>query len=55
MTLIQLTPIKINPWTWLGKAIGRAINGEVLSKVDELSSAVKKNKDGKLFVFRQII
>lgn len=45
MTLIQLTPIKINPWSWLGKCIGRAINGEVLEKVDALSEDVKKNKD----------
>ena len=45
MTLIQLTPIKINPWSWLGRCIGRAINGEVLEKVDALSEDVKKNKD----------
>jgi hypothetical protein len=36
-TIIQVTPIKINPWSWLGKCIGRAINGEVISKVDNLS------------------
>lgn len=44
MTLIQITPIKINPWSWLGRVIGRAINGEVIEKVDELSKDVKKNK-----------
>ena len=45
MTVIQITPIKINPWSWLGKIIGRAINAEVLEKVDKLSSDVKANKD----------
>lgn len=45
MTLIQITPIKINPWSWLGKIIGRAINGEVLEKVDTLTNDVKALKD----------
>lgn len=45
MTLIQITPIKINPWTWLGRVIGRAINGEVLDKVNSLSEDVKALKD----------
>ena len=44
MTIIQITPIKLNPWSWLGRVIGRAINGEVLEKVDALSQDVKKNK-----------
>lgn len=45
MTFVQITPIKINPWSWLGKMIGRAINGEVLEKVDALSEDVKRNKE----------
>lgn len=44
MTLIQITPIKLNPWSWLGKKIGRAINGEVLSKVDDLSQELADHK-----------
>ena len=44
MTLIQIAPIKLNPWTWIGRSIGRAINGEVLEKVEALSRDVKKNK-----------
>ena len=36
MTLVQISPVKINPWTALAKAIGRAINGEVIQKVDKL-------------------
>ena len=44
MTIVQITPIKLNPWTWLGRLIGRAINGEVLEKVEALSQDVKNNK-----------
>ena len=36
MTLIQVAPIKVNPWSAIAKAIGRAINGEVIAKVDQL-------------------
>ena len=35
MTLIQITPVKINPWTAIARAIGRAINGDVLAKLEE--------------------
>ena len=45
MTLIQITPIKLNPWSWLGRVIGRAINGEVLEKVNTLTDDVKALKD----------
>lgn len=45
MTLLQIAPIKINPWSWLGRAIGRVINGEVLEKVDKLAKDVESNKN----------
>ena len=35
LTLIQIAPIKVNPWTALAQAIGRAINTDVLTKLDE--------------------
>lgn len=44
MTIIQIAPIKLDPWSWLGRCIGRAINGEVLEKVDMLTKDVAKNK-----------
>ena len=34
LTLIQITPIKLNPWTAIGKAIGRALNSYVLKDLD---------------------
>lgn len=45
MTLIQITPIKLNPWSWLGRMIGRAINGEVLDKVNTLADDVRELKE----------
>lgn len=44
LTLLQIAPIKINPWTWLARTIGRAINGDVLKEVSSLRADVKQNK-----------
>lgn len=41
-TLLQIAPIKINPWSWLAKKIGKAINGEVIVKVDEIKEDVQQ-------------
>lgn len=35
LSLIQISPIKINPWTAIGKAVGRVINGDVIEKLEE--------------------
>lgn len=43
--IIQISPIKINPWSWIAKAIGKAINGEVIEKVDRLSKDVEMLKE----------
>lgn len=40
--IIQIAPIKINPWSWIAKKIGRALNSEVIEKVDKLEKDVKQ-------------
>lgn len=35
MTIIQLAPIKINPWSKIARAIGRAMNVEIMDKLNE--------------------
>lgn len=45
LSLVQISPIKINPWTALARWIGRAINGEVMKKLDEVKAAQKANTD----------
>ena len=35
LTLIQIAPIKVNPWTALARAIGRAFNKVVITNLDE--------------------
>lgn len=41
LTLIQIAPVKINPWSSIAKAVGRAINGEVLEKVSKLDQEMQ--------------
>lgn len=42
--IIQISPIKLNPWSWIAKKIGRAINAEVIEKVDKLEEDLEEMK-----------
>lgn len=42
--MIKIPPLEINLWGWLGKIIGRAINGEVLDQVKSLTEDVESFK-----------
>jgi len=49
LTLIQISKIEINPWSWLAKTIGRAINAEVLKELAEVKTVqqeTQKKLDG---------
>lgn len=45
MTLIQISPIKLNPWSWIARCVGRAINADVIDNVNDLKNSVQSNKD----------
>lgn len=45
LTFIQVMPIKLNPWSYIAKSIGRAINKEVIEKVENLQETVRLNKE----------
>ena len=36
LTLVQISPIKINPWSTLARAIGRAFNTDVTRELTEI-------------------
>lgn len=38
LTLLQIAPIKVNPWSAIARAIGRAINADVLNELKETRS-----------------
>ena len=35
--MIKIPVLEINLWGWLGRVVGRAINGEIIKKVDSLA------------------
>lgn len=41
LTVIQIAPVKFDPWTAIARAIGRALNGEVLTQL----SVLRENLD----------
>ena len=45
LSAVQISPIKINPWTWLAKWFGRAINSEVIKRQDELEKKFDERQD----------
>ena len=49
LTLIQIAPVKVDPWSAIAKALGRAINGEVLQQVSETKTKLEEHieADGK--------
>ena len=43
LTLVQLSPIQINPWSAIARWIGKAINGEVLGKLVRLETRLDEH------------
>lgn len=44
MTLFQVAPVKINPWSWIAKCIGRAFNADVLKELRDLKLEQKNTR-----------
>ena len=40
---IEIIPIKINPWTWLARRIGKAILGDVTEQLSGISEQLKSH------------
>lgn len=45
ITLIEVAPIKINPWRSLLKWVGKAINGDLQAQIAEIKTEVKELKE----------
>ena len=43
LTLVQVSPVKINPWSALARLVGRAINGDVLDKLGKVETRLEKH------------
>ena len=45
LTLIQIAPVKVNPWSWIARIVGRALTREALDRLNTLETDVKEIKD----------
>lgn len=43
ITLVQIAPIKVNPWSAICRAIGRALNGDVIAKLDKMENRLDEH------------
>ena len=54
MTLVQIAPVRLNPWSAIAKAVGRAINADVARELTEIKAKLdahvtmddRRNADG---------
>ena len=44
LTLFEITPVKINPWSWIAKTIGNAFNGEIMKEIGHLKQELQSVK-----------
>lgn len=44
MTLVQVSPIKINPWSAIGRMIGRVVNKDVIEKLEKMGEFQKDTR-----------
>lgn len=44
-TIIEIVPVKINPWSKLAKMFGNAINSDVIKQLDEVKGDLKVLKE----------
>ena len=45
LTLVQIAPVKVNPWSAIARWVGKAINGEVLGKLGHLEKRLDEHID----------
>lgn len=41
MSLIEISPIKINPWKTIARWFGRAINGDIFDEINKMKSQIQ--------------
>lgn len=41
LSIIQIAPIKINPWSWLARRFGRAINADMSNELAEIKKKLE--------------
>ena len=43
ITLVQIAPIKVSPWSGICRALARALNGDVIAKLDKVENRLDEH------------
>lgn len=43
MTMVQIAPVKVNPWSWLAKKLGKAVNADISQRLSEIETKLDKH------------
>ncbi len=44
LTLIEIVPIKANPWSWIARHLGKAINSDVMAELETVKKELENVK-----------
>ena len=44
LTLVEITPIKINPWSWFAKKLGVSFNGDLMKEIQTVKTEMSDVK-----------
>lgn len=45
--VVEVTPVKLNPWTFIFKAVGKRMNGDIVNRLDVVEAQLKE-QDAKI-------
>ena len=44
LTVLQVSKIPINPWSWLARRVGKALNAELFEKIEKLNERLDEER-----------
>ncbi len=53
LTLLEIAPLKLNPWSFLAKSLGRALNGDIVAQMKEMEGTMQHLQDQLEFVRKE--
>lgn len=55
MAMIEISPIKINPWSWIAKTVGNAMNAGVMDEIKEIKIAQEETRKSLMTTFTKVM
>ena len=52
-SLIQISPIEINPWSFIARIVGNALNRDVIKRIDDIEKISKESRNEMLENYKE--